>query len=405
MRYDKLNGSWLAQVRDATGKRVSARFQNKVDAQKFEMKIVRERECVRRGIEAPMEKTLFLDFAQDWLVDRKVFRPQATWSGDESKLRLTWLPRFGGNLIESITTQEIQKELNKIITSGKAPATYNRHRALLHKFFKDAVKAKLLLINPVDGIEQLPEKRKKRINGHWESVDEATRYIEACFDIVAQSIEQPRLRDGTGGWFVKTNAPCETLLTNVWGTLATLLVWAGPRISEALALRWCDVDWDRARVVVKRTHERSSDSVQERTKGQREGGSYNLPLFPIVRAALILWRQLTPFNGATDFIFHDRSGKALRYNRVYRFHMRVIEFAKLPRITVHGIRHTCVTLLLKSGFTHSEVQILVGHATVTTTEGYGHIDLQHVLDKAEKCGFGTSKDVSVLPLRSHEHRH
>jgi integrase len=59
--------------------------------------------------------------------------------------------------------------------------------------------------------------------------------------------------------------------------------------------------------------------------------------------------------------------------------------AGLPRDrTLHGLRHSFITEMLKRGLNTSEVKVLAGHSTVAVTEMYTHFVSEHLRDKMNK---------------------
>ena len=53
------------------------------------------------------------------------------------------------------------------------------------------------------------------------------------------------------------------------------------------------------------------------------------------------------------------------------------------RVSPHVLRHTYATRLLREGFTIREVQELLGHASVATTQIYTHVDPQALKEKVQ----------------------
>jgi integrase/recombinase XerD len=53
------------------------------------------------------------------------------------------------------------------------------------------------------------------------------------------------------------------------------------------------------------------------------------------------------------------------------------------RVSPHVLRHTYATTLLREGFTIREVQELLGHASVATTQIYTHVDPQALREKVQ----------------------
>lgn len=50
--------------------------------------------------------------------------------------------------------------------------------------------------------------------------------------------------------------------------------------------------------------------------------------------------------------------------------------------TVHQLRHTFATKMLKEGMTLNDVRLLLGHASIQTTQRYQHLESNDVSPKA-----------------------
>jgi integrase len=74
-----------------------------------------------------------------------------------------------------------------------------------------------------------------------------------------------------------------------------------------------------------------------------------------------------------DLVFPKTSGEPLHPERVSReFTRRIIRWG-LPRIPLHGLRHSWATLTLESGVHPVIVQERLGHSTIAVTLGiYSH---------------------------------
>ncbi len=83
--------------------------------------------------------------------------------------------------------------------------------------------------------------------------------------------------------------------------------------------------------------------------------------------------------GFEDFIFLNRSGKKL--SRVYVFMMikSLAEKAGIKKsISPHTFRHSFATHLIEGGADLRAVQEMLGHASITTTEIYTHLDRDYL---------------------------
>lgn len=358
MFYRRDRKRWVVQVRNANGRLESRQFIHRDDAAETEARLVRTRQRVRAGLEKIFEPQAFGDFVSAWLVLRRKTNPASTTEGEGGKLRSLWLPKFEKRPMQTIATAEIDSELRGIIASGNSPATRNRHRALLHSLFQSAVRAGVVGANPISAITLLPERKRDAV--YWKRLEESDGYIREAFK-----------------------------LGEVYGVLGSILLWAGPRIGEALALQWQDIQWDESKILIRRIIETVSTEVRDRTKGDRgSGDGYELPLFPRVAVVLRDWQTRNPDARPEDFVVHEL-GRPIGYWQFLRKHKRIMKAAGLTPITPHKMRHTFASNAGKAGFSTREIQGMLGHASITTTEIYTHTDAEHLIEKAKRLGFGS----------------
>lgn len=80
------------------------------------------------------------------------------------------------------------------------------------------------------------------------------------------------------------------------------------------------------------------------------------------------------FKPSEDFVFLNRSGKGLTRQGVWKLIKKYAEQAGIRRsISPHTFRHSFATHLLEGGADLRTVQILLGHADISATEIYTHI--------------------------------
>lgn len=78
----------------------------------------------------------------------------------------------------------------------------------------------------------------------------------------------------------------------------------------------------------------------------------------------------------TDAVFLSRSGRPLDRTRIWRIVKDIGRSAGLPLtgLSPHTMRHSFATHLLENGADLRDVQELLGHASISTTEIYTHVD-------------------------------
>ena len=144
----------------------------------------------------------------------------------------------------------------------------------------------------------------------------------------------------------------------------TLCYGAGLRISEALALTRNDLDGQSLRVTGK-------------------GNKVRLvPLIGVVRAAIEDYLSLCPFAvPAGAPMFRGARGGPLS-PRLIQLRVEQLRGALgLPAsATPHALRHSFATHLLAKGGDLRAIQELLGHASLSTTQIYTHVDSERLLE-------------------------
>jgi integrase len=164
--------------------------------------------------------------------------------------------------------------------------------------------------------------------------------------------------------------------------LARFLIGTGARISEALGLRFGDIDVDACVVRIHRQRDRDGDAAKP-TKGKRFRG---VQIGPELSAALAHDRDHRAAT-ANDWLFlcptplrGQYSGRPVPLppsrKTVHDWHEAALVDAGLRDMPLHALRHTAAAAWLATGHPLIFVQRQLGHRSITTTEEhYGHLEL------------------------------
>lgn len=150
-----------------------------------------------------------------------------------------------------------------------------------------------------------------------------------------------------------------------------LLYSSGLRLAELISLDLGDVDLN-------------DHTVRVTGKGGKER---ILPVGRFAREAIVEWlgqrREFAPT--ATKALFVSKQGKRLSGRSVQA---RVAYWARRQgigaRVYPHLFRHSFATHLLESSHDLRGVQELLGHANISTTQVYTHLDFQHLAQIYDK---------------------
>jgi integrase len=142
---------------------------------------------------------------------------------------------------------------------------------------------------------------------------------------------------------------------------------------ELCALEWGNVDLPVGVILIVQvtTDVRGKNEV---SKTKNRISMRKITVDPDTAALLKRWRaeQLSqrikwfePWEG--DFVFTTRSGSPISLSDASRYAAVVFKDAQIEGVSLHNLRHTCVTRLLAAGVPASDVAAYVGHASTQMT--------------------------------------
>ena len=165
----------------------------------------------------------------------------------------------------------------------------------------------------------------------------------------------------------------------LWWVIAN----TGMRRSEALALKWSDVNIKTSQVSIRRAINTEDWTKTKTTKtGNARVIDVDTATLKVLASYKVARAELSfELARADAYIFGDdqrqpRSPDAMtsRWDRRLKWAGKVKRFEHLPRVTLKGLRHTHATILMELGVPPKVVQERLGHSTITTTMNiYSHV--------------------------------
>ncbi len=152
--------------------------------------------------------------------------------------------------------------------------------------------------------------------------------------------------------------------------LFTLLYGGGLRIDEALSLNQKQLPEGEDMVVT--------------GKGQKQRV---VPILPIIRDALKTYQAACPYSLDKEApLFYGKRGKRLNAGVAQRSMRHIRRALNLPEtVTPHALRHSFATHILQNGANIREIQELLGHSSLSTTQRYTELeteDLRKIIEAA-----------------------
>lgn len=277
-------------------------------------------------------------------------------------------PFFGAMKPAAVTASDVRRYVAALVAEGRVSVkTINNSLAVLRVFFAHLEEDGDVIRNPARSSRGARE-RIKLPAAHREMdylrLDEIPRYLDACED--------------------------------VYRPLAETLIASGVRISEALALRWDDVDFTTRtlRILRSRKAEGRGSTKGDRFRAVDFGGRLEAVLRAHRSAGMPVARETLVFRG-------PRGGELSRSDVSRDLHKRALEDAALRQtVRLHDLRHTAAASWLAAGLPLIYVQRQLGHASITTTQQvYGHLEesfLRGAADRVERL-IWTPADASDGP--------
>lgn len=173
------------------------------------------------------------------------------------------------------------------------------------------------------------------------------------------------------------------------------LVHTGLRCGELQALKWSDIDFTNKTVTVSKNLSiivnRDRKPGQNRKKAtikctKTASGNRIVPLNEkAINALRDLHRIYRKMGIHSDSVLVSHNGKVLSNAQLHRVLDRVLRKAKIDKpFTLHQLRHTFATRVLKAGVPISVVSKWLGHANISTTyDTYIHVLCSEEKDATE----------------------
>ena len=256
-----------------------------------------------------------------------------SWSTDVSHLRNHLLPRFAKRHLDEITRQDILKLIADRRAAGSAAASVNRLLILMRFMFNLALRWETpgLKSNPCAGVPMLEADNRRE------------RYLNQA--------EAKRLYD----------AVCQSENTML-KFIVPMLIFTGARKREVLDAKWGDFDFERRIWRIPTT---------------KAGKARHVPLSD---GALHLLSTMPRVEGCPWAFANPDTGKP--YVSIYYSWHTARTTAALADVRMHDLRHSFASLLINNGRTLYEVQHILGHTQVKTTQRYAHLSQDTLLAAA-----------------------
>lgn len=284
--------------------------------------------------------------------------------------------KYGPRLVEEIEAADVVNDLARAKAAGYSYTVVNSRRSIWRMALDQAILDGHIKYNPAASVK-LPKglKHGKRVAPTKEQMQVILSHADAPF-----------------------------------GLFPFLLLCTGLRKSEALSLRWSDVDLDARVIQVDKSLDYTSGSHPKYKTPKTEAGNRVVPIIDILYPVLLDARQKStnellfpapPSNrgGKGGGIMTDRAydGAWLRYCRA----AGLMDGGK-PALTAHNLRHGTATLMFELNVDELTTQKILGHSRIEITRAiYTDLRNEQKARSVSKFNRGMSKLMSetLYPLK------
>jgi integrase len=250
-----------------------------------------------------------------------------SFNTDESRWK-HHLKAWSSRRLSDITTGDISALHTRI---GKdKPITANRVLALLSTMYNRAKPSGYTGGNPCDGVEKFAENSRERFLNR----DELQRFAAAL------EVEG-----------------------DPYGDLFYLCLWTGARQGNVRSMRWAELDLKLGTWTIPASKFKT-----------------NKPLVVHLSppALITLKRRKEAAVSGVEWVFPQADKPEGFVTNPTKAWKRVCKAAKLDNLKIHDLRHTNASYQLASGAGIGTIKGTLGHASITTTQRYSHLDLSSI---------------------------
>ncbi|MEG2455418.1 MAG: tyrosine-type recombinase/integrase [Oscillospiraceae bacterium] len=281
-------------------------------------------------------------------------RAETTAYGYRGMIKNHTMPALGEIPLQQLAPQDIQRYYGRLLSEKSlSPNTVRRHHAMLSSALRMAVRQQVLAVSPADRVDP------PRVAPHEMLFygPEALRALYAAAE--GTDLELP---------------------VHLAGSL-------GLRREELCGLRWNAVDFARRRVQICAARTVAGKYVVE--KETKNSSSIRVlyltdELYSLLRRKRDQQQRLCSAKGEvfseTGLVVTNPQGIPVGPNNLSLSFCRFLKRHNLPKITLHGLRHTFATLASAQGAPLFDIGKALGHSSPATT---GRI-YTHLLDQTHE---------------------
>ena len=355
----KLRKKWIPTGISSTGN-------NRTKANAAMHRILHElEEELSRTAGTFVTKTNFIDALHDWVEFKKFELRTNSYELYTLNLNTHIIPFFKkkNKLITEITPKDIEDYYKTKLKEGLSIETIKKHNVIIRGTLEKAMDEGTIPFNPCDRVRIPRQNRQDRFKGQAYTAEQAGKLLE----VIHGEVLEPVIMLG---------------------------LLFGMRRSEALGLRWSDINFKNQTIVISNTMTQMRTLlIDEHTKSATSHRMLSvmdevIGYFKCMKAQQEAnKRECGDKYHDSDFVCVWPDGRIILPGYVSHNFKKLLAKYDLPEIRFHDLRHTAGSLLLAQGVNIKQIQEFLGHAdAMTTLNIYTHTDEEAKKETAAAMG-------------------
>lgn len=350
--------TWYLRLKNAKGTNIYKKLGSVKDvtltqAKKIarQLKVEHAEELKRAQTQLPSNSDMTLDtFMTHYFAHVKLHK--RSWVRDEQLYRLRIKPQFGESRLCDITRYQVTQFQNHLSTTGLSPASQDHHIKFMRHALNMAVEWEMLERNVLRGVKLLN--------------------VENRLHDVATAEELQRLVQVLR---TDSNRPvCHIVM---------FLLSTGARLSEVLTATRGQLDLEKGLWTIPAS---TAKSKKSRT-------------VPLNDSAMWVLSEAAKLKRFDAIFANPATGKP--FTTITRVWYRLRKAAGIQKMRLHGLRHQFAELVVSSGRSLYDVQVLLGHSSPVISQRYAALSINTLREAAGTASlFGPGPKPEVAPQQS-----
>lgn len=274
-----------------------------------------------------------------------------SWLRDSQLIHIRIIPRLGSTKLCDLTRYQVLQFQNELAGSKLSPASQDHHIKLLRHALNKAVEFEFIEKNVLKGI--------KLLNVDNQLHDVATdEQLKRLVEVLRTDKNRP---------------VCNILM---------FLLSTGARLGEALTATRDQFDMERGLWTIP-----ASTAKSKKTN-----------TIPLNDSALQILKEASSQHDFNTIFANPDTGKA--FTSITRVWYRLRKQAGISKMRIHGIRHQFADLLVSSGRSLYDVQVLLRHSDPRVSQRYAKISMHTLKTAANTASLFASKEETDITMHS-----